>query len=73
MQAQEQTQQPQQIFNLMGLTGDDIQAIMSGMNELPSKFARATMNKVEMQVIQQVQAQENAAKAAVETKKSDAA
>jgi len=53
-------QQQQQIFALENLTGDDIQAIMSGMNELPSKMSRATMNKVEMQIIQQVQAQQAA-------------
>jgi hypothetical protein len=48
----------QQVFNLIGMTGEDIQAIMSGMNELPSKVSRATMNKVEMQVIQQVRNQQ---------------
>lgn len=51
-------QAPAQVFQLSGLNGDDIQAIMSGMNELPSKMSRATMNKVEMQIVQQIQAQE---------------
>ncbi len=59
-------QQQPQMFQLTDLNGDDIQAIMSGMNELPSKMTRATMNKVEMQIIQQVQAQQAAAQGLVE-------
>lgn len=57
-------QAPAQSFNLTDLTGDDVQAIMNGMNELPSKMSRVTMNKVEMQIIQQVQAQQLAQLAA---------
>lgn len=49
-----QQQQPQQEFTLAGLTGGDIEAIMNGLNELPGKFGRLTMNKIEGQVIQQV-------------------
>lgn len=63
--------QQQQSFNLSNLTGDDIQAIMSGMNELPSKVSRATMNKIEAQVIAQIQA-EQAAQLASESKQKGA-
>lgn len=49
-----QQQQPQQEFTLTGLTGADIEAVMNGLNELPSKVGRMTMNKIENQIIQQV-------------------
>lgn len=55
-------QQVQQSFNLTDLTGQEIEAIMVGLNELPSKQSRTVMNKLEGQIIQQVQAQ-NAAQA----------
>ena len=45
-----------QIFELSDLTGPDIEAIMVGLNELPAKQSRATMNKIEAQVIRQVSA-----------------
>lgn len=50
-------QQAQQSFQLNDLTGHDIEAIMTGLNELPSKQSRVVMNKLESQIIQQVQAQ----------------
>ena len=46
----------QQQFNLANLTGDDVSAIMNGLNELPAKQSRATMNKIEGQLIEQVKA-----------------
>lgn len=49
-------QQTQQAFSLSDLTGDDIQALMNGLNELPAKVSRVTMNKVESQIIAQLQA-----------------
>lgn len=52
-------QQPQ-VFNLADLNGDDIQAIMNGLNELPAKASRVTMNKVEQQIITQVRQQQGA-------------
>jgi hypothetical protein len=55
-------QQAQQSFTLTDLTGQEIEAIMVGLNELPSKQSRTVMNKLEGQIIQQVQAQ-NAAQA----------
>jgi hypothetical protein len=55
-------QQNQQIFQLTDLTGQEIEAIMVGLNELPSKTSRTVMNKLEGQIVQQVQAQ-NAAQA----------
>lgn len=55
-------QQNQQTFQLSDLTGQEIEAIMVGLNELPSKTSRTVMNKLESQIIQQVQAQ-NAAQA----------
>jgi hypothetical protein len=55
-------QQQQQTFTLSDLTGQEIEAIMVGLNELPAKSSRAVMNKLEGQIIQQVQAQ-NAAQA----------
>lgn len=64
-------QQPQQSFTLASLTSDDIQAIMSGLNELPSKVSRATMNKIEAQLIAQIQA-EQAAQLAAESKQKSA-
>lgn len=50
-------QQVQQSFNLTDLTGQEIEAIMVGLNELPSKQSRTVMNKLEGQIVQQVQAQ----------------
>jgi hypothetical protein len=50
-----QAQAPQ-IFNLNDLTGQEIEAIMVGLNELPAKTSRAVMNKLEAQIVQQVQA-----------------
>lgn len=47
----------QQSFTLSGLNGQEIEAIMVGLNELPSKQSRTVMNKLENQIIQQVQAQ----------------
>lgn len=55
-------QQNQQTFQLTDLTGQEIEAIMVGLNELPSKTSRTVMNKLEGQIIQQVQKQ-NAAQA----------
>ena len=59
-------QQNQQTFQLTDLTGQEIEAIMVGLNELPSKTSRTVMNKLEGQIIQQVQAQ-NAAQALANT------
>lgn len=53
-----------QIFQLANLTGQDIEAIMTGLNELPAKQSRVIMNKLEGQLIQQVQAM-NAAQASL--------
>lgn len=61
-----QAQAPQ-IFNLNDLTGQEIEAIMVGLNELPSKTSRAVMNKLEAQIVQQVQAM-NAAQALQQAK-----
>jgi hypothetical protein len=47
-------QQPNQSFTLTDLTGSDIEAIMNGMNELPSKVTRTVMNKIEGQIVQQI-------------------
>jgi hypothetical protein len=55
-------QQQQQTFTLTDLTGQEVEAIMVGLNELPAKSSRTVMNKLEGQIIQQVQAQ-NAAQA----------
>lgn len=54
------SQMQPQIFQLANLTGQDIEAIMNGLNELPAKQSRIVMNKVEGQIIQQVQAQQAA-------------
>lgn len=48
-------EQVQQVFQLNDLTGQEVEAIMIGLNELPSKTSRAVMNKLENQIIQQVQ------------------
>lgn len=47
-----------QIFTLKDLNGQDVEAIMSGLGELLGKHSRVTANKVESQIIQQLQAQE---------------
>ena len=65
-----QAQAPQ-IFNLSDLTGQEIEAIMVGLNELPAKTSRAVMNKLETQIVQQVQAM-NAMNALNEAKASAA-
>lgn len=52
------TQQAQQVFTLSNLTAQDVEMIMTGLNELQAKLSRPTMNKVETQIIQQVQAQQ---------------
>jgi hypothetical protein len=54
-------EQEQQVFTLRDLTGQDIDAIMNGLNELQTKIARPTMNKLEMQIVQQVVAAQQAA------------
>lgn len=41
-------------FTLSDLTGQDIDAIMAGLNELQTKAGRPTMNKLEAQIIAQV-------------------
>lgn len=74
-------QQQPQVFSLTDLNGDDIQAIMSGMNELPAKTSRGPMNKIEAQIIAQLQAQQaeqvqqlaDASKAKGEAAKKEAA
>lgn len=53
MQQAQQTQE-QKVFTLTDMTGPDIEAIMNGLNELPGKFGRLTMNKIEAQIVQQV-------------------
>lgn len=53
-------QQAPQIFQLTDLTGQDIEAIMTALNELPARQSRGVMNKLEGQIIQQVQAQQAA-------------
>ena len=55
-----------QSFNFSNLTGQEVEAIMTGLNELPSKQSRAVMNKLEGQIIEQVQAQQAAQQAAME-------
>lgn len=65
-------QQPQQLFSLSDLTGQDIDAIMNGLNELQTKVGRPTMNKLEGQIIQQVvAAQRKAPEAPPEPTKVD--
>lgn len=54
-------QEQQQTFALNGLSGQDIEAIMTGLNELPAKSSRTTMNKIESQIIAQLQAAQAAA------------
>lgn len=43
-------------FTFHDLTGQDVEVIMNSMNEQPSKMTRATMNKLEGQIVQQVMA-----------------
>lgn len=66
--------QPQhQVFSLSDLTGDDIQAIMNALNELPAKQSRMVMNKVEGQIIEQLRKeQERAVEAPKESSASKA-
>lgn len=49
--------QQQQSFTLTDLTGADIEAIMTGLNELPAKASRATMNKIEAKIVEHLQAE----------------
>lgn len=57
-------------YHLAKLTGEDIDAIMTGLAELPAKHSRALMNKIEAQIIEQLKAeQKNAAEAATEDSK----
>lgn len=63
--------QPNQTFSFGNLTGEDIQAIMNGLNELPTKVGRTTMNKLEAQIVAQIQAAQTPP-APPEDKKSDA-
>lgn len=58
------TQQTQQVFELNQLSGQEIEAIMTGLNELPAKASRTIMNKIEGQIIAQLQAAQAAAQAA---------
>lgn len=51
----EQQQPQQQVFTFEPLTGAEVEAIMNGLNELPSKASRPLMNKLEQQIIQQLQ------------------
>ena len=55
------TQQTQQVFELNQLSGQEIEAIMTGLNELPAKASRTIMNKIEGQIIAQLQAAAQAA------------
>lgn len=49
-------EQPKQIFKLDNLTGQDIEAVMAGLSELPAKLSRNTLNKIEGQVVAQIMA-----------------
>jgi hypothetical protein len=53
-----QTSKPQQTFTLKDLSGQDIEAIMTGLGELQAKQSRTVMNKLETQIVQQLQVQE---------------
>lgn len=44
---------------LVDLEQHDIQAILTGLDELPGKFGRQTFNKVERQINEQVAAHES--------------
>lgn len=48
----------QQVFLLKDLSGQDIEAIMTGLGELQAKQSRRLMNKLEAQIVQQLQVQE---------------
>lgn len=65
-------EQQAQVFSLTDMTGDDIQAIMNGLNELPAKSSRNTMNKVEGQIIAQLQAAQAKALAQTEAQSNSA-
>jgi len=54
----EQQQQAQQevTFGFHSLTGQEVEAIMNALNELPAKASRVVMNKLEGQIVQQLQA-----------------
>lgn len=56
-------QQPQ-TFSLADLNGADIEAIMAGLGELPAKSVRGTMNKIEVQIVEQLRARQIAAASA---------
>ncbi len=51
-------EQVQQVFHLSNLTGQEVEAIMVALNELPAKQSRGVMNKLESQIIHQVRAQQ---------------
>ena len=61
-------EQAQQTFHLSNLNGQEVEAIMVALNELPAKQSRTLMNKLEGQIIQQVRAQQ----VAQETAQKDA-
>lgn len=48
--------QAQQTYSVTELTAQEVEAIMNGLNELPAKISRNVLNKIETQIIQQVQA-----------------
>lgn len=54
-------QQTQQTFHLNDLTSQEVEAIMIALNELPAKQSRSLMNKLETQIIHQVQVAQSAA------------
>lgn len=58
----------QQVFNLTELNGPEIDVIVAGLNELPAKQSRLLLNKIETQIIRQLQQQQAAAAAAAEKK-----
>lgn len=49
-----------QIFQLTELTGQEVEIIMTALNELPAKQSRGVMNKLETQIIHQLKAQQEA-------------
>lgn len=50
-----QQQQQAQSFAFQELTGQEVETIMNGLNELPSKLSRGVMNKLEQQIVKQLQ------------------
>lgn len=49
-------QQQQPTFSFSNLAGADLDVIMGALGDMPAKTSRGVMNKLEQQIMQQVQA-----------------